>query len=81
MVEPESAGAALVAPSLVRARSKPLPNATAVDSGTFSILIDGRKVGTETFTIKQSPDGERCFVGNQDRGRRQQGAADQRASA
>ena len=25
-----------------------------VDSGTFSILIDGRKVGTETFTIRQS---------------------------
>ncbi len=45
----------LAAPSLVRARSKPLPNATAVDSGTFSILIDGRKVGTETFSITQSP--------------------------
>ncbi|MGA2961278.1 MAG: hypothetical protein ABSD96_06355 [Candidatus Korobacteraceae bacterium] len=47
--------AALAAPSLVSARSKPAPaNANVVDSGTFSILIDGRKVGTETFTIKQS---------------------------
>jgi hypothetical protein len=43
---------ALAAPSPVCARPK--AQGTTVDSGTFSILIDGRKVGTETFTIKQS---------------------------
>lgn len=44
---------ALAAPSAVCARPKPAQQ-TVVDSGTFSILIAGRKVGTETFTIKQS---------------------------
>jgi hypothetical protein len=43
---------ALAAPSPVCARPK--AQGTTVDSGIFSILIDGRKVGTETFTIKQS---------------------------
>ncbi len=45
---------ALGAPSLLSARSKPEQNATTIDSGTFSILIGGRKVGAETFAIKQS---------------------------
>ena len=47
-------GLALGAPSQVYGRPKMKPGETTVDSGTFSILIDGRKVGTETFTIKQS---------------------------
>jgi hypothetical protein len=47
---------ALVAPSPICARSKPAQQGATVDSGTFSILIDGRKVGTETFTIRQSPE-------------------------
>jgi hypothetical protein len=46
---------ALAAPSLLSARSKAEQNATTIDSGTFSILVGGRKVGTETFAIKQLP--------------------------
>ena len=46
---------ALAAPSLLSARSKTEQNATTIDSGTFSILVGGRKVGAETFAIKQSP--------------------------
>jgi hypothetical protein len=44
---------ALAAP--LCARSKTEQAATTVDSGTFSILIGGRKVGAETFSIQQSP--------------------------
>jgi hypothetical protein len=43
---------ALAAP--LYAREKTDQAATTVDSGTFSILIGGRKVGAETFSIKQS---------------------------
>lgn len=46
---------ALAAPSLLSARSKTEQNATTVDSGTFSILVGGRRVGAETFAIRQSP--------------------------
>lgn len=47
---------ALTVPSALPARSKNDVGATTVDSGTFSILVGGRKIGTETFTIKQMPD-------------------------
>lgn len=47
----------LAAASPVSARSKPVQaGAAVVDSGTFTIMIGVRKVGTETFTIRQSPD-------------------------
>jgi hypothetical protein len=47
----------LAASSPASARSKGAEQGSkVVDSGTFSILIDGRKVGTETFSIRQLPD-------------------------
>lgn len=39
----------------VQARSKPAESGV-VDSGTFSILISGRKVGSESFTVRQLAD-------------------------
>ncbi len=35
---------------------------TTLDEGTFRLLIDGREVGTETFSIRQSGAGERAVV-------------------
>jgi hypothetical protein len=49
-----------LAASPLSARSKqkgPEHAASVVDAGTFSILIAGRKIGTETFSIRQSADG------------------------
>ncbi len=51
MVEPGGAGAGYVFPAGARPKAA---QGTTVDAGTFSILIGGRKVGSETFTIKQS---------------------------
>lgn len=48
---------ALFFSSPMQARSKPAAtDASVVDSGTLSILIAGRKIGTETFTVKQLPE-------------------------
>lgn len=44
-----------VAPASARSKGTE-QKAKLVDSGTFTIQIAGRKVGTETFTIKQLPD-------------------------
>lgn len=35
---------------------------TTLDEGAFRLLIDGREVGTETFSIRQSGAGERAVV-------------------
>lgn len=35
---------------------------STLDEGTFRLLVGGREVGTETFTIRQSGSGERAVV-------------------
>jgi len=44
--------AALAAPGAARAQT------SAVDAGTFRLLVDGREVGSETFQIRQNGSGD-----------------------
>jgi hypothetical protein len=39
------------------ASKKPQPSSELVDAGSFSILVAGRKIGSETFNIRQSSEG------------------------
>jgi hypothetical protein len=54
----------MLAPALLAVA---LPSAASaqtstLDEGTFRLLVGGREVGTETFTIRQSGSGERAVV-------------------
>ena len=44
------------APLCARSKKEADAKITIIDSGTFDIMVSGRKVGTESFTIKQLPD-------------------------
>ena len=46
------AGAALLVPLALRAQTATL------DEGSFRLLVDGREVGTETFSIRKSGEGD-----------------------
>lgn len=50
------AGAALLVPLALQAQTATL------DEGAFRLLVDGREVGTETFSIRQSGEGDRAVV-------------------
>lgn len=50
------AGAALLVPLALRAQTATL------DEGSFRLLVDGREVGTETFSIRKSGEGDRAVV-------------------
>ena len=50
------AGAALLMPLALEAQT------TTLDEGTFRLLVQGREVGTETFSIRQSGAGDRAVV-------------------
>ncbi len=49
----------LLGPVLATAGDKEKPKATGqtVDSGTFGVFVNGRRVATETFSIQQNNDG------------------------
>src|SRR5512138_500707 len=50
------AGTALLVPLSARAQTSTL------DEGAFRLMVDGREVGTETFSIRQSGEGDRAVV-------------------
>ncbi len=50
------AGAAVLVPLSAQAQTSTL------DEGAFRLMVDGREVGTETFSIRQSGEGDRAVV-------------------
>lgn len=50
-------GAAVIVVVISSALAAKVPNAQTVDSGSFGVYINGKRVATETFKIEQGPDG------------------------